>query len=97
MRTWDPFWTNIHSQIQGEKFGHPCFRFTVIMYVTEYNFQDITHTDPCPEGVGGVATTALVKLLAAAVGNHVFMQSSVPVIVTHHSTTMPLVHTDRRE
>lgn len=45
---------------------------------------------PCPEGVGGVATTALVKLLAAAVGNHVFMQSSVPVIVTHHSTTMPL-------
>lgn len=64
------------------------------MHFLKYLFSDFksrkTHTDPCPEGIGGVASAALVKLLAAAVRNHVLVQGSVPVIVAHHSTTSPL-------
>lgn len=53
------------------------------------------HTDPCPEGVGGVASAALVKPLAAAIRNYVLLQRSVPVIVVQHATASPLAH--RRE
>lgn len=52
-------------------------------------------TDPCPEGIGRVASTARVDLLAAAVRNHVVMQSCVPVVVVVHSTAFPLI--SRRE
>lgn len=45
---------------------------------------------PCPEGVGGVASTARIKLLATAVWNHVFMQGEVPVIVILHAAAIPL-------
>lgn len=44
---------------------------------------------PCPESVGGISSAALIKLLAAEVGNHVDLQGSVPVTVAHHSTTLP--------
>lgn len=47
-------------------------------------------TTPCPEDVGGVASAAMVELLAAAVRHHVIMQGQVPVIVVHHATTSPL-------
>lgn len=47
-------------------------------------------THSCPEGVGGVASAALVNLLAAAVWNNVLVQSSVPVFMVHHTTTLPL-------
>lgn len=35
-------------------------------------------------------STALIKLLTAAIRNHVSMQGGVPVIVTHHTTASPL-------
>lgn len=43
-----------------------------------------------PEDVGGVASTALEDVLAAAIRNHVLMQSSVPVLMVHHTTALPL-------
>lgn len=59
-------------------------------------FKGLIGTDtpayPRPEGVGGVASAALVKLLAAAVRNHVLVQGCVPVVVAHHPTASPLAN-----
>lgn len=53
-------------------------------------------TDPCPDGAGRVAPAARGNLLAAAVGDHVVVQGSVPVTVAVHATAFPLVNKQRR-
>ena len=50
----------------------------------------LSHTHPCPECVGGIATTVLEDVLTAAVWHHLLQQGGVPVFVPRHSTTPPL-------
>lgn len=49
-------------------------------------------TDPFPESVGDILSTAQVEVLTAVVWNHVLMQGSEPVLVACYSTAVPLVY-----
>lgn len=77
-----------HSQELNNQYTHGDGSQQVLVVI-----QPLLHfliATPCPEGVGGVASTALENLLAAAVGHNVALQRHVPVVVVHHAAASPL-------